>query len=404
MLLFTLISEIIYLYLIFKARSLSLLDLHIPSSQILVIAALVALFVVYFLGVWLIKFEKVTAKQLFASVLALNLVFLMVPFLTSNDLYSYIFQTRVWSAHGQNPYLIPFDKFPDDPIYMQVKTIWSSNTLLQGPVFAFVGGFVNLIGQNNLNLIVLIYKSIFIGATLLCSYLIYLLTKNLKSMFLFGANPLIIFELSGNVHTDSLLIAGLLVAFWVFQTKRFQTLTFATLMISALIKYSTVILAPLFLISFRKSPIKQTLLASLLALFILLAAYLPFWEGKNIFSYLRTYYQGQFISPSLGIVLGEKIFNSYPLSFQINTIIFIGVVLFCYFKYLIKNSFENLALYSLIIYLTYILTKLSLILTWDLAILVALSSLYFGIKPNKLSLGTILFTTIYSLGLYYFIK
>ena len=131
--------------------------------------------------------------------------------------------------------------------------------------------------------------------------------------------------------------------------------------------------------------------------------------GRNClstFDYLRSYYNGQYQSPSLGIYLGQVLLGSYRLSFNINTFIFLGVSIVLLFKFFFsKTGYKELVFFSFLLYWVYLLTKLSLVLTWYLTPLIALGSLCasWG-NYRKIALGSLVFTSIYSLAIFYFVR
>ncbi len=405
MIIFILVSEVIYLFLVRQKLSIPILDLHTSFYLSLVIFSLFILFCIYFYFYFFSDWRKITYKQIIFVILLFNFTFLFVPFLTSNDLHSYIFQTRIWPIFGKNPYLVPYDSFPYDSFYTSIKTIWSSQTVLQGPLFLVIGGLINLIGKNNLSLITFLFKFILISANVFGAHLIYLITKNKKAVFLYGLNPLVVFELAGNVHIDSLLTLFFLTSLFLVRKKLLGS--FVPLIASILIKYSTIIFLPFEIVYlFKKKGFKFFLMAMGLGFLFGIIVYLPFWKGPEIFNYLMAYYNGRYISPSLGIAFGQIIFGSYPISFHLNTLIFIFVFCILFLKFLLsKSKFDTLIFYLFILYLVYLLTKLSLVLAWDLTPLIALSSLCVALKKyrNYAVLSTF-FVGIYSLLIYYFVR
>ncbi len=360
----------------------------------------ISYFLFYFLGNW----QAIKIKHLFIAIIILNSVFILIPFITSNDLYSYIFQTRILPIFGKNPYLVPYDMFRYDILYSSLKTIWSQETTLHGPLFLLIGGLVNLIAKNNLIQLVLLFKIVLISANILSAWFIYLITKSKKALFLYGLNPLVIFELAGNAHADSLLILFLLIS--IFNLKINKPIKGQIFLVaSGLVKYSTFMLTPFQFLYVRTKNIKKIPIMIFSGLLLIIVIYLPFWNGIKIFNYLLSYYNGQYTSPSLGIALGSVLLKSYATSFLLNTVIFFSAFVFLCLRLLqSKPKFSLFIFSSFILYWIYLLTKLSLVLAWDLTPLIAMGSLcIIWRKYQKIVLISILFTTLYSLALYYFI-
>ncbi|MFH1971007.1 MAG: polyprenol phosphomannose-dependent alpha 1,6 mannosyltransferase MptB, partial [Patescibacteria group bacterium] len=377
---------------------------HDNSTALLIVVLLSLLFICYFCTYYFTDWIKVNIKTIFFFALVFNMTFLFIPFLTSNDLFSYIFQSRVFSHFGKNPYLITYDSFPNDQFYESIKTIWSSNTLRTGPLFLFIGAFINLLGQNSLTLTILLFKILLVGANILNVFLIFKISKSTKATFLYALNPLVIFELAGNAHNESLLILFLLISL-LFLLKQ-PILSFSTLIASTLVKYSTFMLLPLYLVFIKRKGWKILCIALSLGTLILVTFYLPFWSGLHIFDGLIAFYNGKYISPSLGILIGQKIFGSYELSFKINTLVFLVVITTIIIKsFFSKLTFKQFVFYSFLIYWIYLSTKLSLVLTWYLTPLVALASLCTSWKKReKYAMSGLIFIGFYCLLLFYFVR
>src|SRR3972149_126897 len=111
---FAVISELIYLFLAIKSEFFGLLDLHDNSTAVLIVVLLSILFICYFCTYRFTKWKKVNIRTIFVISLLFHITFLFIPFLTSNDLFTYIFQTRIFPYLGGNPYLDIYNVFPQD--------------------------------------------------------------------------------------------------------------------------------------------------------------------------------------------------------------------------------------------------------------------------------------------------
>src|SRR3989344_776876 len=378
-------------------------DLHNNEHLIQVISLYLIAYLIYFLTFKYLNFEKLNFKKIFLAAVFIYIFFLPIPYLTSDDLFSYIFTGRVFSVWEENPYLAPYDDFQHDPYYSQLKTVWSVHVPYYGPLFILISGIINFVGQNSLGFLIYLFKFIFILFNLLSIYLVYKISKNLKSVFLFGFNPLIIFELSGNTHSESLIILLLLLS--IYQLKK-PLVGFSSFLLSGLIKYYTFIFMPLYLIIFLKKG-RSIFLAGVWGIVLMSLIFLPFLNaGGVIFNNLSEFYCGKFNYPSVGIFLGERIFNSYNFSFQINTLIFLLALLLISIKFWFRKfELKIFIFYMGIIYFIFILTKLSLVLGWYLTPLVAISSLLINYREYKkyATLG-IIFVSFYSLIIYYAVR
>lgn len=401
---FAFLSELVYLFLLAESLILGSLDLHNDQHMHLVVVSLLILFVGYFLTYHILDWQKISIKAIIFVTCVFHLTFLFVPGLSSSDLYSYIFTTRIQPIFEENPYFVPYNNFPQDILYKKLETVWANHTTLYGPLFLHLGGLLNKVGQNNLAFLVLAFKSLFTGANLVSAFLIYKISKSKKALFLFAANPLVVFELSGNSHTESLTILFLLIS--IYFLYRWPVAGFVSFTTSVLVKYYSALFLPFYLIKIKREGIKPLILSLLIGALLTIVAYLPFWRGLENFDYLLSYYNGQYTSPSLAVYLGEVLLGSYRLSFQINTYIFLlltGVLVYRFsFS---KAEFSKFVFYSFLLYWIYLLTKLSLVLSWYLIPLVALGSLCVVWKEyQKYAIASLVFAAVYSLALYYFVR
>lgn len=238
----------------------------------------------YFLKFELLKKGGVDKKTVIFFILLFNITLLFVWPVGSHDTFSYISQGRVLSAHHSNPYLSPYDNFSDDSFYDLIRNRWSKNTTVYGPLFTIISAILTFIGGNNLILSLFLFKLLFTAANLLSGYLIWKIFKSIKGLYLYSFNPLILYEFLLNGHNDALVILLLLLCFYfLFKEKYVYSVFF--LLLSALIKYMTLIFLPVFLLAIclRLGSFKgkiKFLSASAAVLFLsAIIFYLPFGGG-----------------------------------------------------------------------------------------------------------------------------
>jgi len=397
----------LYLFFYWLHNRFGELNLHTPVHLKAIVVTLAILYIIYFWALLKVKFNSEKIKLIFGFAILFNTCFIFIPFFTSNDLHSYIASGRVVN-YGANPYLTPYNNFASDKLYPFINNFWSAKTTLYGPLFLYISSFINILGNSSYTLTVFLFKTFLIFINILNGYLIYKITHLSKAAFIYSWNPLIIYELSANAHNESLVIFFVLLSFYFIKIKRFYW-SFLFLTLSFLLKYSTLILVPFYLavllktnLSFNKKLV-NLILIFLICFVVTVVFYLPFWGGTKIFSYLLIYYRGQTISPSIGIWLLDKLV-SYQLAFTLNNFLFIFVGGLIGLWFLIKKySFQKLSWVCLGVYWLYIFTKLSLVLSWYLAPLIALSAI--NLKYHKrTTFMTILSLAAYHLLLYWFVK
>ena len=71
-------------------------DLHNNEHLIQVISLYLIAYLIYFLTFKYLNFEKLNFKKIFLAAVFIYIFFLPIPYLTSDDLFSYIFTGRVF--------------------------------------------------------------------------------------------------------------------------------------------------------------------------------------------------------------------------------------------------------------------------------------------------------------------
>ena len=175
---------------------------------------------------------------------------------------------------------------------------------------------------------------------------------------------------------------------------------------SVLIRYFTIVLAPFFSVYILRKGIKSFALALILSLVLVIAVYIPFWTSPDIFNYLTSYYNEVSPFPSLGILAGLVIFESYKVSFNVNTLLFLLILIILTIKlFRSKNDIVQLIFFSTLLYWVFLLTKLNLVLTWYLSPVIAISSLcLISKKYSNYGVKSIALASLYSLVLYFWVR
>ena len=196
---FIIISSILYYHIGYVV---------VRSNFGLILLDFTLLFIFYFYSLKNIDFN-------WLIVIAVRLVFLFsIPNL-SDDFYRFIWDGSL-TASGQNPFKLLPSELPQNHIYQHLnsKYYYSVYPPLLQVIFA-LGAFL---GENNILVNVIVLRLIIIAAELVS---IYLITKLLKyfnrpanQVLLYALNPLVITELSGNLHFEAVMLCFLLLSVW----------------------------------------------------------------------------------------------------------------------------------------------------------------------------------------------
>jgi alpha-1,6-mannosyltransferase len=257
-------------------------------------------------GIYLVIYQKVKNDHLslkLGIVLAVTArIILLFAFPSlSDDYYRFLFDGHLL-LDGINPYTqIPEDWVKDQALvsgsYMY-SLYEGMNSLryysVYPPLHQVIFGIAAFSGDSLLNNL-LVLRTIIIAFDLLNIYLLYQLLKlwGMPSprILLYALNPLVILELTGNLHFEGMVLTGLLAALYFFEKQR-QSLLSASWAWAVGIKLIPLMFGPLFL----RRAIQLRFPLSFLAwsgIFLLCAlgflyfdkSYLNFWQSIQLYAY-----------------------------------------------------------------------------------------------------------------------
>lgn len=420
-----LLTEIIYLlfYSIEPLRKYlgdSSLTLRNNYLFLLVVGLLLLALIFYILSYKQIIENKINLKIIVAFFIVFNLTLLFVWPIGSTDIFNYIYQSRVLSEHQANPYLASYDTFVNDKFYHIIKNQWSINTVNYGPIWVIMGSILSFIGGNSLLLTLFFFKLFFVLINFLSLYLIYKISNSVKTVFLYAWNPLILYEFALNGHNDVLIIFfTLLSLFYFLQQNKIKNhiLSWVFLLLSILTKFYTIIFLPIFfLISLFKIKEKReklffSLITILTFIIIPIIFFLPFWNGIETFSGIKTQLSASsmiFTSPAIlmfsSLLYSFHINNYFNLAQIIGKTIFIIFYCFVIIKLFLNHFIHNklnkndILKYSFFIYFIFLITAVSWLMPWYFILLITLLILNFKNFSSFLFFKNT--TILYSITLY----
>lgn len=201
------------------------------------------------------------------------------------DVFRYMRALKQYLYFHENPYIQGFtahknDPFAINPFLLNLPNAKGPSWLFLSAIPAWLGGF-----SDPLHMIVALKAEnlLLIGFTAIVAARAF---TDSRHRWLAGyavwANPLMLFEGVANVHND-VMIAFFVVAALVM-LKRDSWLALPLLTLSALVKYFTLQLGPLFLLAMiaRRWPARRIGMAVLGAAVVVVACVLPFWAGGQM--------------------------------------------------------------------------------------------------------------------------
>ena len=247
-------------------------------------------FAVFTVAVWLAT--RVSGRVGVLVVLAGTLLFsvTLIPInpLGAHDAYYHVGNARTLWRYGDNPAVMPPITHADDPFFPYVAS-WDDFPSAYGPVWYVTSGLLLPFVGDGLWLNVLALKAITAASLVAATVLVMLLAERLRSGaavaagVLVGWNPLLLWETAGNGHNDVLIAVFALAALYAV-SRRWWVAVFPLLALSVLTKYVLVLLGPVLLIGLWRRPEvprRQLAVSVGLAVLITLAAYAPFFAGRE---------------------------------------------------------------------------------------------------------------------------
>ena len=174
--------------------------------------------------------RRISRRFIMRSTLVLGLLFMLIPVVTSSDLYSYIAYARMGIVHGMNPLTTTPRAISKDVVYPYI--VWTDQPSAYGPVWTLLTCFFELITWlcrlgNHVLAMLLILRSwgllMHLGSVALIWSLGGSLQRlrgfvsqemRLRATLAFAWNPLLLLEACTNAHNDTTLLFVVLLAVW----------------------------------------------------------------------------------------------------------------------------------------------------------------------------------------------
>ncbi|WP_419212729.1 mannosyltransferase [Maribacter sp. X9] len=215
----------------------------------------VALFILCFK---LIQFEKWNFRFLLVVGILFRLVFLLAEPNLSQDFYRFIWDGHL-VANSINPYLFTPDaimdtmhlKIPNEQVlYKGMGSLSAQHYSNYPPLNQFIFGLCALFGgENILSSLVVLRGTIILGDIGIFYFgrkLLRNLNKSPQLIFWYFLNPLVIIELSGNLHFEGVMLFFFILSMYLLSIKKWQ-LAAILLACSISIKLVPLLFLPLFL-------------------------------------------------------------------------------------------------------------------------------------------------------------
>ncbi len=274
----------------------------------LLFSAILSIFLLYLIALRSLP-AVISRRFLLISTLLLGFTCLIMPVVTSSDLFSYIAYARIGVIYHQNPLTTWPASILSDPVIPYIY--WVNQPSAYGPVWAGITSLLQWLGRGTgigsivrmVLLLRLLGLAMHLGSTALVWNLsgkLQLLTGNISSKqrmratLAFAWNPLLLFEACVNAHIDTTILFFILLGIWVLLSKPVARvpsylLAIVVFALVAAIKLNFLLLLPgLLFYTWHQSRRIAPVLASIAAYFgSIVLLYAAFWQGGHVLDILR---------------------------------------------------------------------------------------------------------------------
>lgn len=230
-------------------------------------------------------------RWILAAALLFSAPLVLLPGMTSGDLYLYDMYGRVLARYGENPLLVAPSTFPTDPHLPWVYWKWLPSAY--GPVWLMFSGGLSALAGDAVFATVFTYKAAVVALHALTTGALWLLLRRSRpELATWGAvfyswNPLVLFETAGAAHNE--VMAALFVALSLLAValgRRSYAVFFLTA--GVLVKLTVLLFLPLLALAWlrtvpdRRARVSTAIRMSAVAVLSGLALYAPLWAGTAL--------------------------------------------------------------------------------------------------------------------------
>ena len=233
---------------------------------------------------------------LLGCALLFGLTLLLLPYLFSDNVFTYIFAGRTLASYHLDPFRTVPAQLPGDPSYPWIlSSRHEANNY--APLWLYISAIITQLSTSP-TLLLLLFKALALLTHLLNILLVWSIlgrlapSRRLVGTLLYAWNPLALIELAGNGHNEGLCMLLLLLGTWCLLRAR-QPRYAASALLCFGLAVSTNLIALLvlplyawFAVDHTRNPWQITLAFIWRLLAMLLPAlllFLPLWNGANTF-------------------------------------------------------------------------------------------------------------------------
>ncbi|MFC1727717.1 glycosyltransferase family 87 protein [Patescibacteria group bacterium] len=222
-----------------------------PLSVFLYLLILTILFLSYFLIVEVVKKGRLKNQWLWILIFLTAGLLWLAYNAFSYDLFNYIFDAKIVTHYGLNPYQYRALDFPGEPMLGFMH--WTHRLYPYGPSWLVFTIPLSFFGLQKFLPTMFLFKGLVVFSYLASSWLVFKLLEKTNSrqkwlgLAIFAFNPLIIIESLVSAHNDILMMALVLGSFYLLVKKKYLG-AWGLFLLSVGVKFATLLLFPILLI------------------------------------------------------------------------------------------------------------------------------------------------------------
>lgn len=222
-----------------------------PLSTAIFITLLVLLYLFYFSFLFLSVKKKLTLKQAWVLIIGAITILTFSYNAFSYDLFNYMFDAKIFTLYGQNPFLHKPMDFATDPWLNFMR--WTHRLYPYGPSWLVLTVPLSFIGINYFLPTFFLFKMLIAASFFGSCYLISKLSEKLFpqntvfNLVFFALNPLVLIEGLVSAHNEISMAFFTLLFFYLFIRNSYLS-SVTSYLFSVGIKYATVVLLPVVLV------------------------------------------------------------------------------------------------------------------------------------------------------------
>jgi hypothetical protein len=218
---------------VFRERMIAIGLFNRPLSSQLYLTCMGLLTVLHLLIVRKVPALSLKQVTIFAIIIGVIAGICSYPAL-SRDLFNYIFDAKIFTFYGKNPYLLRAMDFPIDENLRFMH--WIHRTYPYGPVYLLISFIPSFLSMGKFSLAFFLFKGMHVGLYALSVWCIYKI-KPAAAIF-FATAPLVLIEGLMSTHNDFVAVTlGITGMYCIHRGHLWRAFIF--MIVSGLIKYFT---------------------------------------------------------------------------------------------------------------------------------------------------------------------